>query len=407
MAITDFAFVPATGFKDTTTFPNPAVGGARTQMQTLLDQIKDYLNGTFQTDLAAELEAIVLGQIPDGLLTDAKLSDAAGQIKTVVSVHLADTAKHTTKTYIDDADLLNAINNAKTNFKLDSHTEKEKNALGQMVIDALNDSTGINAGASSGYIYDSVNKLLKVSPTSAISQTSGSTQKSCSSADWVAQQITATAEMDGKSMLRITLKGYSKTGSGCDMPIYIYADSSDAPGSSLGYTTILAANWNATDINAVDISLSSAISSGAKYWIVARPASGGSTDRYSLVTSESDIYTSGLLKESVNSGSSWSEVSGADLYFKVEYYASASSATVIWNFDAATTAPTEAYIVSDVTLGSGALAYYISRDGGTTFTACTLETLVDISAQPSGTTIVVKVAITGNAVLNALAWGWK
>lgn len=43
--------------------------------------------------LKAQIDAMVLGQIPDGTLTDAKLSNEAGQLKSVVSEHLADYVK--------------------------------------------------------------------------------------------------------------------------------------------------------------------------------------------------------------------------------------------------------------------------------------------------------------------------
>jgi hypothetical protein len=47
--------------------------------------------------LYQEIIKVTLGQIPDGSLTDVKLSDDAGQIKDTVTSHLADTAIHTTQ----------------------------------------------------------------------------------------------------------------------------------------------------------------------------------------------------------------------------------------------------------------------------------------------------------------------
>lgn len=45
MAITNFAFTPATGFNDTTVYTNPQSGTqARQQLQTPLNQIRDYIN---------------------------------------------------------------------------------------------------------------------------------------------------------------------------------------------------------------------------------------------------------------------------------------------------------------------------------------------------------------------------
>jgi hypothetical protein len=73
----------------------------------------------------------------------------------------------------------------------------------------------------------------------------------------------------------------------------------------------------------------------------------------------------------------------------------------------ASTVPTYGYVVADETLGIGTITYYISRDNGTTYTQCTKDTLTTISSQPSGTSMKLKVVITGNASLNAVAWGWK
>jgi hypothetical protein len=81
--------------------------------------------------------------------------------------------------------------------------------------------------------------------------------------------------------------------------------------------------------------------------------------------------------------------------------------TVIWNMVTASAVPTYAYIVADETLGYGSIVYLISRDNGTTYTTCTKDTLTSISAQPSGTSMILKAVITGNSVLNAVAWGWK
>jgi len=80
-------------------------------------------------------------------------------------------------------------------------------------------------------------------------------------------------------------------------------------------------------------------------------------------------------------------------------------ATIVWNAQTSTASLTQAVIEAIESLGTGSITYYISRDGGTTFTACTLDTVTDISAQPSGTSIVLKAVISGNAELLAVAWG--
>lgn len=94
----EFQFTPTDGFKNATSFPNPSTEvEAREQVQSLLDQLRDAINA-LDLDKAtkAEVAAIILGQITDGSLIDAKLSNTAGQIKERVATHLADVVKHIT-----------------------------------------------------------------------------------------------------------------------------------------------------------------------------------------------------------------------------------------------------------------------------------------------------------------------
>jgi len=143
LTIPTFAYDPATGLDNTVTFPNPASGtAARAQFMVLFNQLTVHLNAAkaifdattdsasgadnvaataiagltgatvqallealkvkLDTDvgtltaadaaLTASIAAVVLGQIPDDSLTDAKLSTAAGAILNVVATHTSDTA---------------------------------------------------------------------------------------------------------------------------------------------------------------------------------------------------------------------------------------------------------------------------------------------------------------------------
>jgi hypothetical protein len=65
----------------------------------------------------------------------------------------------------------------------------------------------------------------------------------------------------------------------------------------------------------------------------------------------------------------------------------------------------KALVESNHTTGSGTIQYSISRDGGTTFTQCDVGEFTPIGSQPSGTSIVLKAEITGDAQINGVAWG--
>lgn len=49
----------------------------------------------------------------------------------------------------------------------------------------------------------------------------------------------------------------------------------------------------------------------------------------------------------------------------------------------------------------------VSRDGGTTWTTLTLGELTDISSQPTGTSMIIRLTVTGKLKLKNIAWGMK
>lgn len=288
----------------------------------------------------------------------------------------------------DPQSLINSIDIIKTNFKIDSHLNASKNALNQMVIDVLSDATGINASASSNYLFGSVDKILKVGYTAdlttsaqAISSGDYSTNVKGNAFDnnlgtyWGSSQLETVSGVayigndfgaSPKHIRRVTLRQYS-TGN-CVTSVKIQRSSDGVTWADVQTFSNLPQNET---LQILDLPASTA----SRYWRL-------------------------LANSNVAAGSSWAVI-------EVEMMESLITATVVWNADPASIVPVSAYIVADASLGTGTITYYISRDGGTTFTQCTLEQLTDISSQPSGTSIVVKVIINGDAILNAIAWGWK
>lgn len=68
--------------------------------------------------------------------------------------------------------------------------------------------------------------------------------------------------------------------------------------------------------------------------------------------------------------------------------------------------PKTLLLVVDHTLNSGQITYEVSRDGGMTWTQVAPEQTISLSAQPNGTSLMVRARITGDAVLNAWAYSW-
>jgi len=86
------------------------------------------------------------------------------------------------------------------------------------------------------------------------------------------------------------------------------------------------------------------------------------------------------------------------------------SMTLISNAFTASAAPSKMYVTAKDTPNGGSVTYYVSRDGGSTWTAATKDTLVDVSAQPSGTSCKVKAvtaAHTAITTVDAWAFGYK
>jgi hypothetical protein len=104
----------------------------------------------------------------------------------------------------------------------------------------------------------------------------------------------------------------------------------------------------------------------------------------------------------------WQDTQTSKIKFRGKWNIPGSDCIVVWKPDTASNIPISAYITSDEALNSaGTITYYISRDNGGSFVQCTKDTLVDISSEPSGTFIVCKVVMTADAILKAIAWGWK
>lgn len=69
--------------------------------------------------------------------------------------------------------------------------------------------------------------------------------------------------------------------------------------------------------------------------------------------------------------------------------------------------PVRVLLTVDETRNNGSIEYYVSRDGGTTWTQITPEVVSDLSLQPVNNKLVVKAVISGDAQLNAWAYAWS
>lgn len=65
------------------------------------------------------------------------------------------------------------------------------------------------------------------------------------------------------------------------------------------------------------------------------------------------------------------------------------------------------WVYADYISKGGSVELAISRDGGTTYTVVTEGVLTDISTRPAGTTMSLRIKITGAVTLKNVAWGCK
>jgi hypothetical protein len=361
----------------------------------------------------------------------------------------------------------NTVSISKTNFKVDAYALATANSMGDMIIDTFTDASGINSGASSNYTWrgssnydvilsvggiDSYAKLaLHANGTDASTTfTDSSSGAKTVTANGNAQVDTAQSKFGGAAAL------FDGTGDSLSL-----ADSADWDFGTSDFTIDFWYRFNAftnqvlfdvgnggasggkgvlayiTDTQVMQIYVN-----GNKVFQVTLSMATGNWYHFAVVRSGTTVtlYQGGISKASgtdsadvtgstagvrlgvANStGYSGLDANGWMDEFRIskgvarwtsnfdsslpsaEYFVPAGSATVISNAYTEPTAPTEALVTADETLGTGSITYYVSRDNGTTWTTCPKETVTSISSQPSGTQLKWKVAITGNAELNAIA----
>jgi len=325
--------------------------------------------------------------------------------------------------------------------------------------DTLEDTTGINAGASSNYFFDAINKSLKIAfaydenhvGVWKFDETSGS---SCSATKGTATgTCTGTTIVDGYSGKARSFNGTSdkivfnakvipqgaktirfrikQNGAPANDKAILCESTSLASGANgmvvrLNTTGYLQFSLGQSSSFIINLQSSKNVcnnawhdvmftwdgttnSGGAKLYIdtLSSPETATATATQTTTatnnlnigydTSTSTSYFGGVIDEL--------EISNVVRTVMPDYTLSEADAIIVWTAQTSVGTITKAIVESVATVGTGTIKYYVSRDGGSNYTKCTLDKVEDISAQPSGTSIVLKVVMTGNAELFAVAWG--
>lgn len=325
--------------------------------------------------------------------------------------------------------------------------------------DTLEDTTGINAGASSKYVFDATNKSLKVASAydenhvgvwkfdetsgSSCSATKGTATGTCTGTTIVdgysdkARSFNGTSDKivfnakvipQGAKTIRFKIKqngapandkailcessSLSSGANGMVIRLNTTGHLQFLVGQSSSFIVSLMSSKNVCNNAWHDVMFTwdgTTNSGGAKLYIdtLSSPETATATATQTTTatkdlnigydTSTSTSYFGGVIDEL--------EISNVVRTVMPDYTLSEADAIIVWTAQTSVGTITKAIVESVATVGTGTIKYYVSRDNGVTYTQCTLDTITDVSAQPAGTNIVLKAVMTGNAELFAVAWG--
>jgi hypothetical protein len=275
------------------------------------------------------------------------------------------------------------------------------------IILGYKNETGIDTGASSGQSYDSSSDYYEIEDGV---KRAGDSYESGDDSDErvdesdgykIAQSVTASASF---TCFKVDIK-ISDSGEINDITVRIETDNSGKPSGTL-------VDANATEqVERVEGWTEFTFSSSFtwptdKVWIVAS-AQNVVSDYFDWRSDQSSpTYAGGNISR--YAAGSWTADATTDCVFRV--YEANTSADLITNSITVSSAPTDAYIGFHANKGTGDVVMHISRDDGTSYSEVTESDkgtysgsiksymgTVDISGQPSGTTLLFKQVIIGDA----------
>lgn len=261
--------------------------------------------------------------------------------------------------------------------------------------DTIEDSTGITAGSSYGYLFDGANKSFKVSAeTYPVLNTTYNTSYALETYSKIAQSFTVATKDYIVKLKSMTWSGFSG--------VVNYRIETDNAGKPSGTLAAAGAYANSVSMSSAVEAVGTLVTpflpnTGTTYWFVIELVSG----TVHVDANSASVYAGG--NAATYSAGTWTAVPAYDLYFGVAQ--GGYRGNLVWNTQTATGQISKAVIESIEVPGTGSVTYSISRDNGVTFTTVPKGVITDISGQPAGTNIIAKAIIAGNAELKAIAYG--
>lgn len=302
----------------------------------------------------------------------------------------------------------NTINIIKQGFETSAYQNANKYSMKNTTIDNYNDTSGIDTSKSTGYQWDSTNKLVMCSqganvsqgitgytfstapyssytdnnPTSKLTDGTLGTTNYSGDGKWVAWDETVgtidtiTINVNSaQTISKLNVHSITNTGSSMYYPsnIELLGSNDNATWTSLKTYATNATNSSTATTNMFTVTVNA--TTAYQYYQV-KLTHGGSTGSTFLFVSEIQLFNS-----------------------------PSTTATVVSTADTASAAPTQVILDADYTLGTGTATFEISIDGGTTFTTVTPDTLTTITST-SGTSVVSKYTITNDTKVNSIGYSW-
>lgn len=370
-----------------------------------------------------------------------------------------------TKTERENGDLVNSLQIAKGLFSVQAQMAAGNNNLINMAINAFNDNSGVDATASTYEQYDETNKLWQdFTPRTAKTVTANGGAK-VSTAEYKVGSSSAyfNGTSDSLSFADLgldtdsfTIEMWFKTNSSVQ-----YAQLIGNETSSAGFTLLINNNsstggqialyragglvlssssgdWSDDNWHHVALTRNGTAVTlwidGSSYGTATNSASFSGTTMYigrnnqhsprNMVGYIDELRVSKGVARYTSSFTPSTSAFTPDTYTVLLLHCEGADASTTFTDDVGTagnitlitdaltcsSAPSKGYLTADEELGSGgSFAYHLSRDDGTTWTSATKDTLADISAQPSGTSLRLKAVSSGANTnkLKAIAWGWQ
>ncbi len=177
----------------------------------------------------------------------------------------------------------------------------------------------------------------------------------------------------------------------------IYATSGGLPtGSALYSTTISGASLTTSFTNYNFVFNNVSLTNGTVYcFTLSRSGATSDTNQYSAGFAASNVYSGGTGLQNFGSWSTKTE----DMYFQMF----TENATIIWSVVTPKEALSYAAVCADQAENAGSITWYLSDDGTNWTEIAALDTMQNVAFD--AVYLRLKCVITGDATVNAVAWG--